>query len=67
MGCVRCQSEDSTDFPAAMQIYLDSARKTPVMFNSPVTVCFTCGFAGFPIHDEELQVPRQEPPLKNGA
>ena len=60
MGCVRCESEDSTDFPATTQIYLDAIRRTvPVVFHSPITVCFACGFAGFPIQDEELQVLRQ--------
>ena len=27
--------------------------------NVPVTVCFSCGYAGMPIHDEELQLLKQ--------
>lgn len=60
MSCIRCQSEDSTDFPAQVQIHLDVSRKAaPVVLRSPVAVCFSCGYAGFAVSDEELQVLKQ--------
>lgn len=57
MGCVRCQSENLTDFPAQLNIYLDASKKTmPVALSTSITVCFACGYAGTAIHDEELQI-----------
>lgn len=62
MPCERCHSEESADFPAQVTIYLDASRKaTPVALNAAITVCFTCGYAGISVHDEELQILKQAP------
>ena len=60
MACVRCQSPETTDFTAQTNIYLDKTRRVAaVAVNSPLTVCFTCGYAGMAVQDEELHILRQ--------
>ena len=60
-SCIQCQSENQHSFTGELALHfpgLDGLQKPVVWVFPKVSVCLNCGYAEFPIPENELEVLR---------